>query len=45
MMEKLNLEPHLVKIDGVGWGFEEIGRAGRALSETGPAADRHGSVQ
>ena len=28
MMEKLNLEPHLVKIDGVGWGFEEIGRAG-----------------
>ena len=28
MMRRLNLEPHLVKIDGAGWGFEEIGRAG-----------------
>ena len=28
MMERLGLEPHLVKIDGAGWGFEEIGRAG-----------------
>ena len=28
MMERLGLEPHLVKIDGTGWGFEEIGRQG-----------------
>ena len=28
MMDQLGLEPHLVKIDGAGWGFEEIGRAG-----------------
>ena len=28
MMRRLNLEPHLIKIDGAGWGFEEIGRQG-----------------
>ncbi|GAB4387091.1 LacI family DNA-binding transcriptional regulator [Albidovulum sp.] len=28
MMERLGFEPHLVKIDGEGWNFEEIGRAG-----------------
>ena len=28
MMERLQLEPHVVKIDGTGWGFEEIGRQG-----------------
>jgi len=28
MMKRLNLEPHLIKIDGSGWGFEEIGRQG-----------------
>ena len=28
MMRRLDLEPHLVQIDGNGWGFEEIGRAG-----------------
>lgn len=28
MMKRLNLEPHIVKIDGTGWGFEEIGRQG-----------------
>ena len=28
MMRRLNLEPHVVKIDGTGWGFEEIGRQG-----------------
>jgi len=31
MMERLNLEPHVVKIKGEGWAFEEIGRQG-ALS-------------
>ena len=28
MMERLGLEPHVIKIDGTGWGFEEIGRQG-----------------
>ena len=28
MMRRLDLEPHIVKIDGTGWGFEEIGRQG-----------------
>ena len=28
MMERLKLEPHVIKIDGTGWGFEEIGRQG-----------------
>ncbi|GAA0780550.1 LacI family DNA-binding transcriptional regulator [Roseibium denhamense] len=28
MMEKLGFEPHVLKIDGEGWGFEEIGRQG-----------------
>ncbi|MEM7718786.1 MAG: LacI family DNA-binding transcriptional regulator [Pseudomonadota bacterium] len=31
IMHQLGLEPHLYKIEGNGWGFEEIGRAG-ALS-------------
>jgi DNA-binding LacI/PurR family transcriptional regulator len=35
MMERLGLEPHVIKIDGTGWGFEEIGRQGglKVLSE------------
>jgi len=28
MMKRLNFEPQIVKIDGTGWGFEEIGRQG-----------------
>ncbi len=28
MMEMLGLEPHVIKIEGSGWGFEEIGRQG-----------------
>ena len=28
MMDRLGLEPHIYKIDGLGWGFEEIGRQG-----------------
>ena len=28
MMERLNLDPHVVSIDGEGWSFEEIGRQG-----------------
>ena len=28
MMQRLGLEPHVVSIDGEGWGFEEIGRQG-----------------
>ncbi len=28
MMERLGLEPHVIRIEGSGWGFEEIGRQG-----------------
>ncbi len=28
MMDRLGFEPHVIKIDGTGWGFEEIGRQG-----------------
>ncbi len=28
MMERLGLEPNVIRIDGTGWGFEEIGRQG-----------------
>lgn len=28
MMNRLGLEPHVLKIEGTGWGFEEIGRQG-----------------
>ena len=28
MMERLGLDPHVIQIDGTGWGFEEIGRKG-----------------
>lgn len=28
MMERLGLEPHVIKVDGQGWAFEEIGRNG-----------------
>lgn len=28
MMERLGLEPHVIKVDGTGWRFEEIGRLG-----------------
>lgn len=28
MMERLGFEPRVIKIDGEGWGFEEIGRQG-----------------
>ncbi|MEM6696193.1 MAG: LacI family DNA-binding transcriptional regulator [Pseudomonadota bacterium] len=28
MMERLGLQPHVVKIEGTGWAFEEIGREG-----------------
>ena len=28
MMERLGLEPHIIRVDGAGWNFEEIGRQG-----------------
>jgi len=28
MMKRLNLEPHVIKVEGTGWEFEEIGRQG-----------------
>lgn len=28
MMDRLGLEPHVIKIEGEGWAFEEIGRQG-----------------
>ena len=28
MMDRLGIEPHVIKIEGTGWGFEEIGRQG-----------------
>jgi DNA-binding LacI/PurR family transcriptional regulator len=28
MMERLQLEPHVIRVEGTGWGFEEIGRRG-----------------
>ncbi|WP_371708983.1 LacI family DNA-binding transcriptional regulator [Labrenzia sp. PHM005] len=28
MMQRLQLEPHVIRIEGQGWGFEEIGRQG-----------------
>ncbi|MCB4379903.1 LacI family transcriptional regulator [Synechococcus sp. MU1644] len=28
MMERLQLEPHVMQVDGSGWAFEEIGRKG-----------------
>ena len=28
IMERLQLEPHVISIEGTGWGFEEIGRKG-----------------
>lgn len=28
MMDRLGLDPHVIKVDGTGWGFEEIGRLG-----------------
>lgn len=28
MMKRLQLEPHVIRIEGSGWGFEEIGRQG-----------------
>lgn len=28
IMERLRLEPHVISIEGTGWGFEEIGRQG-----------------
>jgi len=28
MMERLSLDPNIIKIEGSGWGFEEIGRQG-----------------
>lgn len=30
MMERLGFEPHVIKVDGEGWAFEEIGRKGAA---------------
>ena len=30
IMEKLRFEPHVIQIEGTGWAFEEIGRAGGA---------------
>nr|WP_170479910.1 LacI family DNA-binding transcriptional regulator [Ruegeria arenilitoris] len=35
VMQRLGFEPHIIKIDGEGWGFEEIGRQGamKALEE------------
>jgi DNA-binding LacI/PurR family transcriptional regulator len=30
VMERLGFEPHVIKIDGEGWAFEEIGRKGAA---------------
>ena len=28
MMERVGLQPHVIQIEGTGWGFEEIGRQG-----------------
>ncbi|MDX1401887.1 MAG: LacI family DNA-binding transcriptional regulator, partial [Kiloniellales bacterium] len=28
MMDRLGIDPHVIKIEGTGWGFEEIGRQG-----------------
>ncbi|MCG6883747.1 MAG: LacI family transcriptional regulator [Silicimonas sp.] len=35
MMEEVGMEPHVIKVDGEGWAFEEIGRQGglKILSE------------
>ncbi|MCC1494300.1 LacI family DNA-binding transcriptional regulator [Cognatishimia sp. F0-27] len=41
MMERLGFEPHVHKIEGEGWSFEEIGRAGalKLLSDGLPASN------
>jgi DNA-binding LacI/PurR family transcriptional regulator len=39
MMERLGLEPHVIKIEGTGWGFEEIGRQGALALLKGDAME------
>jgi DNA-binding LacI/PurR family transcriptional regulator len=41
IMEDAGLEPRVIKVDGEGWGFEEIGRQGAhaLLASGGPATD------
>jgi DNA-binding LacI/PurR family transcriptional regulator len=41
MMTRLGLEPHVIKVDGEGWAFEEIGRQGalRILEDRGFPTD------
>src|SRR6056297_236995 len=41
MMDRLGKEPQVIKIDGEGWAFEEIGRRGahRVLEENGLTTD------
>ena len=46
MMERLGLEPNVIKIAGEGWAFEEIGRKGALkIFARARAADRYRSVQ
>lgn len=41
LMEEAGLEPHVIKVEGEGWGFEEIGRRGahELFASGGPATD------
>lgn len=40
-MERLGLEPHIIKVEGKGWAFEEIGQRGalKVLEERGLRTD------
>ncbi|NOD35674.1 MULTISPECIES: LacI family DNA-binding transcriptional regulator [unclassified Ruegeria] len=41
VMERLGFEPHIIKVDGTGWAFEEIGHRGalKVLQERGLKTD------
>ncbi|MCA0907238.1 LacI family transcriptional regulator [Ruegeria marisrubri] len=41
VMERLGLEPHIIKVEGKGWAFEEIGQRGalKVLKERGLRTD------
>ncbi|WP_171228785.1 LacI family DNA-binding transcriptional regulator [Ruegeria sp. HKCCA4008] len=41
VMERLGLEPHIIKVEGKGWAFEEIGQRGalKVLEERGLRTD------
>ncbi|WP_299641276.1 LacI family DNA-binding transcriptional regulator [uncultured Ruegeria sp.] len=43
VMERLGFEPHIIKVDGKGWAFEEIGQRG-ALNVLGERGLRTNSV-